>query len=347
MREAGADRASVGSEGKPRPGGSNLTEEEDELAVALRTHTDTFEGVPVVSFGWVAFLIVLYILLIGPIEYFFLKRVLGRLELTWITFPIIVLTVSLAAYFTAYSLKGRELKINKVDVVDVDPASGRIYGIDVVHHLQPADRQLHHRRHPGRGLGRRAGTGRDDGEAGSARRAAAGPASCGASYRYHSDCRVSGRWAGEGAGAGLVHEVVRRQLERRIEADRFNPIPTTRSTVRSNTPGSRPGDAVIGTFVCRLPVPVLSDCVVFYAGQAYPLPGGTIRSGETVRLVFDGGVPANDWLKKEGRYEELSPPWAGGRGSARRRQGCGGPGQPCHHRPLTATLRNALPRGVA
>ena len=106
LREGGANRASAGSEGKPKPGGSNLTEEEDEVSVALRTHTDTFEGVPVVSFGWIAFLIVLYILLIGPIEYFFLKRVLGRLELTWITFPIIVLTVSLAAYFTAYSLKG-------------------------------------------------------------------------------------------------------------------------------------------------------------------------------------------------------------------------------------------------
>ena len=77
---------------------------------------------PVVSFGWVALLIVLYILLIGPVEYFFLKRVLGRLELTWITFPIIVLTVSLAAYFTAYALKGRDLKVNKIDVVDVDPA---------------------------------------------------------------------------------------------------------------------------------------------------------------------------------------------------------------------------------
>ena len=122
LREGGANRASAGSDGKPRPGAAALTEEEDELAVALRTHVDTFEGVPVVSFGWVALLIVLYILLIGPIEYFFLKRVLGRLELTWITFPIIVLTVSLAAYFTAYSLKGRDLKVNKIDVVDVDLA---------------------------------------------------------------------------------------------------------------------------------------------------------------------------------------------------------------------------------
>ena len=128
LREGGANRASAGSEGKPKPGATGSTEEEDELAVALRSHNDTFDDIPVVSFGWIALLLVFYILLIGPIEYFFLKQVLGRLELTWITFPIIVLTVSLAACFTAYSLKGRELRINKVDVVDVDPASNRIYG---------------------------------------------------------------------------------------------------------------------------------------------------------------------------------------------------------------------------
>ena len=127
LRDCGANRASSGGDGKARPAGA-LTEEEDEAAVAIRQHNDTFEGVAVVSFGWIAMLIVLYILLIGPVEYYFLKRVFGRLELTWITFPIIVLTVSAAAYFSADAVKGRELKVNKVDVVDVDPASGRIYG---------------------------------------------------------------------------------------------------------------------------------------------------------------------------------------------------------------------------
>ncbi len=127
LREAGANRAASGATASPRPPGT-LTEDEDEIAVALRTHNDTFDGVPVVSFGWVALLIVLYILLIGPIEYYFLKRVLGRLELTWVTFPIIVLTVSALAYFSAYAVKGRDLKVNKIDVVDVDPASGASTG---------------------------------------------------------------------------------------------------------------------------------------------------------------------------------------------------------------------------
>ncbi|HEY2911320.1 MAG TPA: hypothetical protein VGI99_13805, partial [Gemmataceae bacterium] len=68
LRECGWSRASVGSEGKPRQPNAAPRDDEDEVAVALRTHLDTFDGIPVVSFGSVAFLIALYILLIGPLE---------------------------------------------------------------------------------------------------------------------------------------------------------------------------------------------------------------------------------------------------------------------------------------
>lgn len=305
LREGGANRASAGSEGKPKPGGSNLTEEEDEVSVALRTHTDTFEGVPVVSFGWIAFLIVLYILLIGPIEYFFLKRVLGRLELTWITFPIIVLTVSLAAYFTAYSLKGRELKINKLDVVDVDPASGRVYGTTMFTIFSPRIDSYTLGVTPGEGWSSSSEThGTTVSWVGSPR---GGRASLlRRNYRYHSDP--------DSLADGLEKVPVQvwstksfaAQWSAPIEPDRFNPD----SKDALNRPLEHPKDptlasGVTGTFVYRLPIPVLSDCVVFYAGKAYPLPGGTIRSFETVRLVFDNGIPVTDFLKKEAKLDEL------------------------------------------
>src|SRR5207245_2381881 len=75
-----------------------------------------------------AFFIFLYILLIGPGDYLFLKRVLKRMELTWITFPTIVVTVSLLAYYAAYVVKGKELRVNKVDVVDIDQTTGLARG---------------------------------------------------------------------------------------------------------------------------------------------------------------------------------------------------------------------------
>jgi hypothetical protein len=95
---------------------------------SINAQLEQFEGVPVISFGWVALFILLYILVVGPLDYLFLKKVVKRLELTWITFPTIVLAVSAAAYFTAYHLKGSELRINKLDVVDIDQQTGRTYG---------------------------------------------------------------------------------------------------------------------------------------------------------------------------------------------------------------------------
>lgn len=102
--------------------------EEDAYLTRMQNNLEFFEGVPVVSFGWVALLILVYILLIGPLEYLVLKRLLKRMELTWITFPIIVATVCVSAYLAAVELKGRELKINKIDLVEIDLQGKRVYG---------------------------------------------------------------------------------------------------------------------------------------------------------------------------------------------------------------------------
>lgn len=100
----------------------------DTKVFELQRTLEFFEGIPVISFGWVALFILLYIVIIGPLDYLFLKKVVKRMEWTWITFPIIVIIVSAAAYFTAYALKGEDLKVNKIDLVDIDLQSDRVYG---------------------------------------------------------------------------------------------------------------------------------------------------------------------------------------------------------------------------
>jgi hypothetical protein len=100
----------------------------DRQLQGINNQLEQFEGVPVISFGWVALFILLYILVVGPLDYLFLKKVVKRLELTWVTFPTVVIAVSAAAYFTAYHLKGSELRINKFDLVDVDLQTNRAYG---------------------------------------------------------------------------------------------------------------------------------------------------------------------------------------------------------------------------
>lgn len=91
----------------------------NDLSTELVNQLDNFD-VRIIEFGYVALFIVLYIAVVGPLDFILLKFVFKRLEWTWITFPTVVLAVSVIAYFAAYALKGRDLKINKVDIVDFD-----------------------------------------------------------------------------------------------------------------------------------------------------------------------------------------------------------------------------------
>jgi hypothetical protein len=103
------------------PGGPMRGRGEPGLDVTTRLQQELDKlGTPPLEFGWVALFVLLYILVVGPLDYLLLKKVFKRLELTWITFPAVVLGISLIAYFTAYALKGKELKVNKLDLVDLD-----------------------------------------------------------------------------------------------------------------------------------------------------------------------------------------------------------------------------------
>jgi hypothetical protein len=99
-----------------------------DLASSFQNNLEQFADVPVISYGLVAFFMFVYIVVVGPLDYFILRRFFKRLELTWISFPILVLIGSGLAYGTAYRFKGDEVRINKIDLVDIDFHSKQIYG---------------------------------------------------------------------------------------------------------------------------------------------------------------------------------------------------------------------------
>ena len=132
--------------------GRRMGELPNDLSTDLVNALDNFDVHPI-DFGFVALFIVLYILVVGPLDFVLLKYVFKRLEWTWITFPTVVLAVSVIAYFAAYALKGRDMKINKVDIVDFDlrtdvdakgqPRSVHAYGTSFFTILSPLHPELH------------------------------------------------------------------------------------------------------------------------------------------------------------------------------------------------------------
>lgn len=108
----------------------------EDLVGQLREALDEFQGVTRVRFSWIAGLIILYVLLIGPGDYFLLKK-FGRLHWTWLTFPLIVLAFSVLAFVLADRLSGNRLRVNQVELVDVDIESSVLRGTMWAHIYSP------------------------------------------------------------------------------------------------------------------------------------------------------------------------------------------------------------------
>ncbi|MDB6020340.1 MAG: hypothetical protein JWQ04_197 [Pedosphaera sp.] len=67
---------------------------------------------------WLLLLLIVYLVVIGPLDQYWLKRI-KRPMLTWVTFPCYVVMFSLLIYFIGYKLRAGETEWNELHLVDV------------------------------------------------------------------------------------------------------------------------------------------------------------------------------------------------------------------------------------
>ena len=109
-----------------------------DLAGQLRSALDQFAGIWQVPVSLVIGLIVVYLLAIGPGDYFLLRWMGRRMEFTWITFPAVVVLFCVGAYVLAHRSKGDQFRVSQVDLVDVDVESGQLRGTSWANLFSPA-----------------------------------------------------------------------------------------------------------------------------------------------------------------------------------------------------------------
>lgn len=109
-------------------GGAYLQERISDLSTDLLVGLEKFPSVREVEPWAVGVFLTLYIVCIGPVDYYLVRRVLQRPEWTWATFPVWIVLASAGAFFLARFAKGTELLVNEAAVLDVDLESGRIRG---------------------------------------------------------------------------------------------------------------------------------------------------------------------------------------------------------------------------
>ncbi len=69
---------------------------------------------------WLLLLLLVYLVVIGPFDQYWLKKI-NRPMLTWITFPSYVVLFSLLIYFIGYKLRAGDTEWNELQIVDVLP----------------------------------------------------------------------------------------------------------------------------------------------------------------------------------------------------------------------------------
>jgi hypothetical protein len=113
-----------------------------DLSGQLRVALDKFSQVSFLTFTLVAVLTIAYILCIGPGDYFLLKKLFGRMELTWITFPLITLLFAGAALMIYRHSRTDQLQVNQIEVIDVDARSSLARGRVWAHIYSPETRMV-------------------------------------------------------------------------------------------------------------------------------------------------------------------------------------------------------------
>lgn len=114
-----------------------------DLVGQLRAALDQFPGVHMLPFSVIAALIVLYIALIGPVDYLLLRRFTRRMEWTWFTFSLIAVVMCLAAWWLASLTRGRTSRTNQLTLVDVDMEQGVLRGTAWIHLYTPKASTFH------------------------------------------------------------------------------------------------------------------------------------------------------------------------------------------------------------
>ena len=103
----------------------------DDLAGQARVALDRFDTKRPFSFALVTLVVLAFIAIVGPLDYWLVNRVWGRPGFGWITFPTV--TIATAAFLTYQARPATSvgdngasaMEINRLEIVDLDSVRGR------------------------------------------------------------------------------------------------------------------------------------------------------------------------------------------------------------------------------
>jgi hypothetical protein len=99
-----------------------------DLSGQLRGALDQFDDVTLIPFWAIAMLAVLYIACLSPLNFWLANRWFKRPRIAWVFFVLVAIVFSAGAFRLATKSKGNELRVNQIDLVDIDVAANSARG---------------------------------------------------------------------------------------------------------------------------------------------------------------------------------------------------------------------------
>jgi hypothetical protein len=119
-----------------------------DLSGQLQLILDRFQAAPSIPFSWLAAALVLYMAIIGPLDYVIVNRWLGKPRLTWLTFPIYAMAAVAGFYWWSQQGRTTQTVQRLVSITDIDPATQTIRSLTYQQLLTPTAQSINarHRR---------------------------------------------------------------------------------------------------------------------------------------------------------------------------------------------------------
>lgn len=96
-----------------------------DIATQIDAVMQDLKGVPPSNLWTVSGCLLLLMLIVGPLDYFIVHKLLGRATLTWLTLPLAVIATSFLAIGIASAGRPAQLTLKQLEVVDVDTITSR------------------------------------------------------------------------------------------------------------------------------------------------------------------------------------------------------------------------------
>ncbi|MBR5626537.1 MAG: hypothetical protein IKW74_02820, partial [Thermoguttaceae bacterium] len=112
-----------------------------DISGELRSALDQFDGITIIPFSLILVLLFLYLLIVGPGDWYLTHHLLKRPNLTWLTLPFYVILFCVLTVAIVRHTRPREIQVNQVDLVDLDTVTGTVRGTTWCGVYSPKDAQ--------------------------------------------------------------------------------------------------------------------------------------------------------------------------------------------------------------